>query len=533
MNLLDPLLTVSINYYFFQFKTTLNTTSTYTFRMTFTKCELTRTRNEIFEMISTTEATIKPKHLTFETKPIKASTTSIIYTITKPPLYGILFSAVSKYRLRVNDVFSQEDILSQHLKYKLFRKAYSPIEDEFNFVVSALGCKNLTEKFSISYVPSKENLEAIEVVLKTIYVNEGEVAAIKASDLYVWSDTISNLFFNVTVQPKHGELQVVGNNGLIRNRTNFFTLYELRSEELFYVHDSSESTSDNFTFLAVSSEQEDFEYVGTMYCNISLVNDNSLERTVDKTFNVVVGGKRLLTGNDLRYSDTDVNTNLSDIVYTCGDLPNGEIYNVMNLTGKITQFTQEDLDNDRILFKHKGSEYGKVNLWVTDGKFYVKGVLEIHASAPFIRVVTNKKLIVQQGQSAVITNQHLIYNTNLYAFDRNVVYRVTQKPTFGRVVYTTNLKVVDEFTHEDVVKGRISYMHDVISSDADEISLRISCEDVTTVAQLGVWMLPKSFWEPLVIKNHKSLMVEESTSANINKNIFEVNLYLMRLQILY
>lgn len=437
-------------------------------------------------------------------------------------MYGILFSAVSKYRLRVNDVFSQEDISSQNLKYKLYRKAYSPIEDEFEFSVYAPGCKNVTAKFTINYTPKKEILDAIEAVLKTIHVNEGEAAIVRNSDLYLGGSVVGDLFFNVTVQPKHGELQIVDGSGVVRNGTNFFTLYELRSEQVYYVHDGSESTRDGFTFLALSREEEDFEFVGRVDFNISLVNDNSLIRTVDRVFNVVVGGKRLLTGEDLKYSDADVNTRLADIVYTCGDLPNGEFYNLGNSTTKITQFTQDDLNNGKILFKHKGSEYGKVTLWVTDGKFYVNGVLEIHASAPFIRVSTNRKLIVQQGKSAIITTQHLTYSTNLYASDADVVYKVAMKPTFGRMVNTAIKKDAYEFTHEDVVKGYISYVHEVAASDADEISLRIKCEDVSTVAQLGVWMLPKSFWEPLLVKNHKSLHVEEATSASINKNIFEV-----------
>lgn len=488
--------------------------------MTFAKCELVRVKSEVLLLDSSGETIIEAKHLTYETKPIRSSSTSIISTLTKPPMYGILFSAVSKYRMRVNDVFSQEDIFSQNLKYKLLRTSYSAIEDEFHIRVYAPGCRNVTAKFLIKYIPENELTEKVEVSLRTIYVNEGEAVVIKDSDLYVWTNFISDLFFNVTIPPKHGILHV----GDVRNVTDFFTLYELRSGQLFYVHDGSETAHDNFTFLALSSEEENFEFIGTINVNISLINDNSLIRTVDKVFDVVVGGKRLLSGEDLKYSDVDANTKLADIVYSFGDLPNGELYNIANLTTKITQFTQEDLDYGRILFKHKGSEYGKVNLWVSDGKFYVQGVLEIHASAPFIRVESKNKLIVQQGKTAVITKQHLVYHTNLYVFEENVRYKVASKPAFGRVVNITTSKDLVEFTHADIANGYVGYLHDVIASDADEITLRIRCEDVTTVAQLGVWMLPRNYWEPLLVKSHKTLIVEESTSASINKNIFEVNI---------
>lgn len=74
-----------------------------------------------------------------------------------------------------------------------------------------------------------------------------------------------------------------------------------------------------------------------------------------------------------------------------------------------------------------------------------------------------------------------------------------------------------------MIAGSVSYLHELSVADADEISLRIRCRDAITVAQLGVWMLPASFWEPLVVKNCKTLSVEESTSALISKNVLQVS----------
>jgi chondroitin sulfate proteoglycan 4 len=43
-------------------------------------------------------------------------------------------------------------------------------------------------------------------------------------------------------------------------------------------------------------------------------------------FQIVMGGERLLTGQDLRYSDADIDTQPKDIVYTRRGIPNGGIY---------------------------------------------------------------------------------------------------------------------------------------------------------------------------------------------------------------
>lgn len=84
-----------------------------------------------------------------------------------------------------------------------------------------------------------------------------------------------------------------------------------------------------------------------------------------------------MTGKDLKYTDEDFGTPTSMIVYTCRESSNGHFYNLNNKNEKIMEFTQEDLNMNRIIFKHRGPEYGKVRLWVTDGQFHVNGVLEI------------------------------------------------------------------------------------------------------------------------------------------------------------
>ena len=50
------------------------------------------------------------------------------------------------------------------------------------------------------------------------------------------------------------------------------------------------------------------------------------------------------------------------------------------------QFTQRDLNEGRVLFKHLGAKFGVVQLWVSDGKYYVSTSLKIRASEPFIRM---------------------------------------------------------------------------------------------------------------------------------------------------
>lgn len=512
---------------------------------------LHKTKSDTLVLNASSEAVITLPHLEYQTEPLKSATTSIIFQIIQPPQFGYLFFGVSKYRMRTGDTFSQEDLSSSNLKYRLHHTSYSIVQDAVFYTVNAPGCKNITGNISIIYYPSNDLLVKVRVTTERLHVEEGAKVSLGLSHLNIQSSFVTDLVFNITQPPEHGILQI-DTNGNVENGTDVFTLYELRSGQIFYIHDGSESRHDSFKFLALSGDV-DFQYVGLFYIDILLKNDNSPVRTIDKLFHVVVGGKRLITGDDLKYSDADIDTKPSDIVYTSREVSNGEIFNIDDLSTRITQFTQEDLDSRKILFKHTGSEYGKIKLWITDGQFYVNSALEVQASAPFIHVFTNKKLIVQHGKTARITEEHLSYKTNLYAFDADVIYEVVAAPTFGRIVNSAKLKVgificryniqmnddffllyyifyiyiicfqtLSDFSHVDVIAGSVSYVHELSATDADEIKLRVKCKDAISAAQIGVWMLPASYWEPLITKNLRTLVVEESTSALINKNTLQV-----------
>nr|CAH7751852.1 unnamed protein product [Callosobruchus chinensis] len=503
----------------FQFRT-LDKTQTYTFRLTFVKCTLFKQNVRNMQLSGQWEVTITNEDLSFETKPPKVLT-YIHYVISKPPQYGFLFSSVSKYRLKTCDMFTQEDIALQNIKYRFYQKPYSDIEDIVTFAVLSPGCNNLTTNFTIGYVPKKDERSQVTVSLTNLEVDEGASAIIDSSHLALKANFVSEIIYNVTEKPRHGFLQLV-NKEIVKNDTDHFTSEDLKTNSLHYIHDGSETQTDVFTFLALSTNDENFEYVGQFNIKVTLKNDNSPVRVVDKVFHIVVGGERLITGKDLKYTDDDLDTPTSAIVYTCRESSNGNFFNINNINTKVSEFTQEDLDNNRIIFKHKGPEYGKVRLWVTDGQFHVNGVLEIQASAPFIHVEVNRRFIVQHGSSAVITSDHLSYSTNLFALDRDVFYEIVTKPSFGKVVSTQTQKTMKNFTQEDVHNGLISYVNENTGGSVDEIVIRVRCRDAVNIAHLSVLMLPANYWEPLEPKHLKKLSVEEATSVHITKKLLEV-----------
>lgn len=411
--------------------------------MTFVKCSLSQVAGLSFQLNTVWDTFVTTEQLFFKTTPIEAPTTSIIISLLTLPKYGYLYFALSKYRLRLTDTFTQKDIVSKNVKYRLYQKAYSYVLDEFFYIVTAPGCNNVTGNTTIEYVPSKEDAEKVQITLKPLSVQEGSKANITLNFLNILSSFTYDLVFNITQPPMHGTLQVNSKNSA-QNGTELFTYQELSSNQLSYIHDDSESQQDTFHFMALSSSSQDLQYVDVFYIDILLKNDNSPVRTIEKIFQVVIEGKKLLTGNDLRYSDADIDSKPSAIIYTCHEMPNGKVYNIKNTTLEISEFTQESLDNGLIVFKHSGPHYAVAKLWITDGQFYINGLLEIQALPPFVRVSQNKRLIVQHRKSAVVSEQHLASITNLYATDGDIIYEVVNKPVFGKMVSSDLLQVCDQ-----------------------------------------------------------------------------------------
>ncbi|XP_068618390.1 chondroitin sulfate proteoglycan 4 [Battus philenor] len=517
----------------FKFKASVGTIRTnilYDFRLTFIKLELYQSTNEELVLNNTREAFISPLHLRFQTRPLALSGDRILYTILKPPKYGILHLSSGKHHLQAYGTFTQLDIDTDQLWYRLHRRAYSHIHDEFAFVVGAMECENVTGVMTIrhtpSYFTSEHSLGRVHTTLERLQVMEGSRMAIPASHLNFRTDSVTNLVFNITHLPKHGKIEVINDNlKVIRDNTTYFTLQELNSDRVYYAHDDSESRHDSFHFMALSPEPEDFQYVGVFHIDIILKNDNSPVRVNEKVFHIVHGGARLITARDLSYTDADLDTRPSDIIYTVQrytkDPPNGGIFRADNPSEQIAQFSQDDINKNLVLFKHDGKEYGRIAFWISDGLFDVNGNLEIQASPPFIRMYPTNGSIVENGKAVVITDKDMQVDTNMNCLEEDIRFEVTQEPKHGSVEVGEGMGA-SSFTQLDVAAGRVAYKNTVPNIPSDCFRFKVMCLDTWGEGKYSIKIFPSSYWEPLRVTTNRPLIVEESTSVNITKDILEV-----------
>lgn len=313
---------------------------------------------------------------------------------------------------------------------------------------------------TIIHVPTQKVKNDVKVTLEGIRVNEGGRQVLLPTHLDLRASVITSLVYNITHGPQYGMIEVMdkGLSSVLRHNTSYFTSDELFSERVFYIHDDSETRSDRFNFVALSSEEEDFQFVGEFHVNIILKNDNTPERVIDKVFNVVTNGEKLLTGKDLKYTDADIDTKPSDIMYTRRGIPNGGLYLAAEPSKAVFEFSQEDLNDGLILFKHEGDEYGKIGLWITDGQYYANGILEVRASPPYI-LVNSTNLVVQKAGVTSITTMHLNSETNLNIWGDGIVYKLLEPPKHGDLILLPGDEPLISFTQSQLESGKVSYIH--------------------------------------------------------------------------
>lgn len=515
----------------FKFTATLGSvkSSIYDFRITFTKLRIGIQRHQNKIINGTKDSVIENDFLYHQTTPIASFTRTIIYTLLTVPRFGILYVAGYDGSAKAGDSFTQFDIDERRIRYKTYRTSYSPFVDDLEFIVTVPECEDVIGSIKIIFNPDEHLARTLTYQRKEkLYVNEGERTAVSRTHFDVLLNKFNYLTFNLTHSSKHGDLCVVHDN--FRTIIETFQLENLYLGDVYYCHDDSESNEDSMKILVLSDPQTDFQYVSEIAVDVYLQNDNPPMRQIDRKFPIVRGDSKLITSNDLKYFDPDIDSRTADIVYKNIQSTTGEV-----MIGGITtlSFNQDDLDQLRVYFNHTGDDFGSVNFIVTDGMFEVPGTLEIEASDPFLRIIDANASIVQEGRLVPISLSDLSIETNLNVKPEQIEYKIIDDPSHGVLKYyrkkfnltytgkinnTTSLR---NFTQAEIEKERIAYMNTEVAS-MDRFKYRVTAKGVWTEGEVLIRIYPSAYWEPLQIKRNQTLYVEESTSVTITREILEI-----------
>ncbi|CAN8220398.1 unnamed protein product [Coccothraustes coccothraustes] len=431
--------------------------------------------------------------------------------------------------LKKGSVFSQKDITDRKVAYELISQYHEDC-DSFRFLIST---EYLDSNFYDFEVYIKSDFRNIILTNNGLNVIEGEGELITSTKLFVQTPDNKTFQCEVIQFPKHGKLKLTNFSGSFENNDNLttFTSKDITDKCLMYVHDDSETMFDELLVRAYSKESgkgANFDpeveplSVEIRFCiSVQMKNDEKPVRIVDKIFDIVRNGQRLLTLADLCYHDPDSDFDDGQLLYTRRGISNGDLVLTSDTLHRLYHFKQVDLEQKEVLFIHHGADFGRFVLFVTDGKHYTSLLLEVNATDPYVKLANNTGLLVQKGKEETVSTANLSATTNQdIRNDYELTYKILSFPEYGRIYVNNVLK--DSFTQLDLIKGRVTYRHDDSNNLIDAFNFTVHAGDVHLDAVLQVHVYLESHQQPPRIVNKKNLLVEEGKPVKISKGKLQV-----------
>ncbi|NJN85325.1 MAG: tandem-95 repeat protein [Leptolyngbyaceae cyanobacterium SL_7_1] len=310
----------------------------------------------------------------------------LVYRIEQLPTSGVI--KLDGIVLNLHGSFTQKDIDQGRVTFQ--HSGGEDFIDQFAFTLS--DGKNTTAfetTFQIDITP--QNDRPVATVNGTPTIAEGQTITIGNSFLTL-SDvdgtgekvgvgfaTPNSLTFQIEALPAHGSLQVDQGSGFVAvTGSTLITRAELDGGKLRYVHNGTENFADSFSVRVNDNSGASNNLsasAAVVAISIAKLNDNpapltSLGLTVGEGGVGTIKGSNGDLGNEPRlvYVDPD-NSTIQRQYRVTSATANGTVL----LNGKAlavgSVFSQDDLDNNRITYKHNGSEnyIDNFNFTVSDG----------------------------------------------------------------------------------------------------------------------------------------------------------------------
>nr|XP_025126316.1 chondroitin sulfate proteoglycan 4 isoform X2 [Bubalus bubalis] len=498
------------------------------FPITIQWLKFTLLKNVALEISKINRHVLNSDHLQAVTEGVEVAESKLHFKLLTPPKKGKLLLGTEV--LQTNSVFSQQNITDGKISYEPQERPREHSQDSFRFLMVAKHIESKDYTFRINF---KADRRHIIVTNRGLLVKEGEGKLITKSELF--AQTLDNRTFQYTVtkSPQHGKLKLIRSSDSPGNQDNItaFTDQDILGERLIYEHDDSETQSDEFLLVASTAgpDQEgafrdlDMEHLSTeikVTISVELKNDEKPVRMVDKVFQVVRNGQRLLTLSDLCYHDPDSDFDDGQLLYIRRGIPNGDLVQASDPTQKLYQFRQEDLREGRVLFRHRGADSARFVLFVTDGVHYTSSLLEVSVSDPYVRVVNNTGLLVQRGKDSSLTTANLSVTTNQdVRTDHEIEFHIVQPPKHGRVLVSSSAP--GSFSMHDLKQGRVIYRHDG-SGSFDMFNLTVRVKDIHLYVGVYVQVDSESHQHHTRILHSKTLVVEEGKPVKLSRGRFQV-----------
>lgn len=445
----------------------------------------------------------------------------VMFTIVRAPIHGDFYKVNSHFeshfdftfaiQLGRDMSFSQQDINDGFIYYKLKSNTFEKTSDYTDLRVYTEGTNSTNVRLWIEFVPAKSDVRFINVGLTDVI--EGGQKAIDRHSLYIQTEEFRVFDITVTSPPSYGSLQLVEprSSAVLKDSVKEFTTTDIHELRLVYKHDDSEHDRDSFTFSAVpnvqrtSLTQDIPEFTGIFEIKMLMRNDNQPQRLVDKVFKVTRNGERLITLNDLAFTDPDIDYDTGELLYKRGGIPNGEIIQA-STQDSVYNFKQKEIAAGEIMFRHEGNDKDTATLYVTDGQFFVNCLLEIEAGDPFVEITKNTGVIVNKIRGEVtVTFHNLTVETNVNVLDKDMRFVLTEEPKLGKI--QVDGRNVNEFDLELLRNNRVVYKHTEDWGAEDSFQFAVVAGSAETEGKFSIEIISETVQLPPRVVHNRLLEV--------------------------
>ncbi|XP_005104611.1 chondroitin sulfate proteoglycan 4 [Aplysia californica] len=401
----------------------------------------------------------------------------IEYIITRLPQYGHLIIGGKTVKQGEAPEFNQADINAGRVQYA--SESPSQLSDTMVFDVG-------TDVQSLRHIEF-----LIEIVPLTLPQNKANATVMEGGSIVLLMKTLAlkgrlaqnrEVRFTVERAPVHG--RVVLRSGSRDTHVSKFSYSDISRGRVHYVHDGSESLSDEMAIKTEVPDASTVSQVTTLYLKVTSVDDQPPRIVVNTGLDVWTGSITLLTNEHLQASDSDSTS--SQVEFRVTAPTNGHLAFLNNTFKHILRFTQRDIDSGQLVFVHKGNENGEFQFQATDGRNKDDyKIFRIRARPVQLSVMVNETVKAFPRTLELISNRTLLVKTSAENFSQPIVFTVVEpRPRKGRLVTVVGAQTLDinSFTQEEVNEGKVFFLptsHPKDWSDGEGIYFEIS----TTYAQ--------------------------------------------------
>lgn len=258
-----------------------------------------------------------------------------------------------------------------------------------------------------------------------------------------------------------GQLQLTTNPGI---PVLAFTQGDINSNRLIFVHDGGEQNASFDVSVVDGGENSATSDSASVAVTRIPVNDSPvISRNLGSTINA--GSISLIKTAVLDAADPDDSG--AGLTYTVSNFVNGQVELLSNPNVAITSFTQVDLQNSQIVFRHDNSfttsasfdmvlsDGGEDSATTDSGTFSF--VVDNTNDAPLI--TTNNTGAVTEGGHSVLTTS-VLDSFDPDDFGVDLTYTVSGEVN-GHIAFTSDLATpITSFTQADLDNGIVAFVHD-------------------------------------------------------------------------